>query len=71
MEFIIVVAGACLIFGVCFAVFYFKSTRSKEPGRLHMCASGDDCQCEKKHPGAKPFDLIETLEKAKRQGPQS
>lgn len=69
MEFIIVASAACLIFALCFVVFYFKSSRSREPAKLHMCGQGETCQCKKSAPAEKPFQLLEVLEKAKRVDP--
>jgi hypothetical protein len=70
MQFLIVLLFAILVFGACFAVLAFKSRKSEAP-RLHACGGHEEeCQCRTSpnlrcsaHP---PFDLADTLEKARK-----
>lgn len=47
MEFIILAAIGCGIFGFCAAVFLIRGRKDGQPAKLHMCGQGGTCQCRK------------------------
>lgn len=67
MELIITAIGGAVVFALLSAVMLLKARRAKGPGpvKLHTCAKSVGCQCSGTNKPAKPFDLLEVLEKVK------